>query len=501
VAFCLLGGVSTMKNKIFITILIISKFAFPVLQYPSRCYTSVPRSSCGDYYYDCASCIAYTTVKADLAAWFHNAYPTKILVSLGACGYHNGNNYLSFLAECTSDTSAASKAQACAIYDAGTSYYTPVSPEAAGFACPLEVSNVECWELGKVNPQKMPAGVSDTNAIVVRYKYNLETYVDPFEGIAYATDGCAGLTIEGIDGFIANNPFDTTVEIDGIDVDVCRMGEDSVLIGTCSENGLSSSNDGCTGTLPFQYSDNNDSIIIPCSYDDLFDDPDERRPDDSLTNENDTNFTGTDYVEGVNRLSSDMREENALNREIMNDQLDAQKETNSKLFDIKGLLVNINNNMKEGFNNVVDAIFGNGDTSFSDSGLSNWEGSGYFGDTTGIDTIGNGNLAGTSDINGFIDSLRGELGNDSLDTLINDADTIGIGAVFEQFEIDIYSADCDCNSEWFEYEDFPFIGTLTIDICPYNVDTYTKILFKIISGLTLFLFYRKYLFKVFLETL
>ena len=121
--------------------------------------------------------------------------------------------------------------------------------------------------------------------------------------------GCASIYYDGdsLERMNAHNICDTT---DGVYVCNCAYNG-KLLSGPCDQNNLDTS---CGGQLPFYYTNNNDSIINPCRFPskDIFTPEGVQRPDSAIVNTSTSGVKGTEYMQGVNRLSSDLRNEGAL---------------------------------------------------------------------------------------------------------------------------------------------------------------------------------------------
>ena len=371
------------------------------------------------------------------------------------------------------DASACECYQSCYASQSGNygswNYYPYCDPE--------WVQGVDCYELGDENPEKPlnpGSPISDGKWVHVKYRFadgSDSTFKTVLSG------GCSAITVDG-DTVERMNAHDHVDTIDGVGIESCYYNG-RVLSGSCYDNGLDT---GCGGEIPLKYTNKNDSILNDCKFGSGYLDGDEpdrdtRRADDSLLSESGSGVTGQEYMEGMNRLSSDLREEHSLDREEMIKNREQQEEQTGLLSKIKGILQTIKERL-----------------TYSDTQTIYWQ------DTVGMGDIDSGTIA-SGDTGTIFDSYRSQFGVDSLDTTYDDIDTAGIQGVYDQFKIDIYEEDCECNSEWFVFNDFPIVGELTINICGYGIEVITKPLLKLMAIFVIFVFYRESIFKALMEGL
>ncbi|NLM66446.1 MAG: hypothetical protein GX180_04635 [Enterococcus sp.] len=351
-------------------------------------------------------------------------------------------------------------------------------PGCAGFL-PFYIEKTKCYELGSENPLKpLTPGIPQTDGKWVRVIFTMSNGATTYDSTVQTvlSGGCSGVEIDG-EKMRKSNAYDSSFTIDGATINICSY-DDTIYSGTCAENGL---NTGCGGQVPFTYNNNNDSILNDCfgygSVNDL--DTFLKRPGSDLQIQSDTSVTGSQYASGINNLASEMRAENALNRDISNKQLEEQKKSNNLLNTLKGALAGISNSIK----NLLSIP----DSASKSSKLSEYENGGLI-DSTGFDL----NIGDSLQI---IQDLRGRYIEDTLtDTIDYQVDSAGISEIFEGFSIDFGESDCDCNPEWFRIE-VPNFTEFYIDICPYNIDTWCKYIFKILGAIVLFVFYRNSIYK------
>lgn len=344
---------------------------------------------------------------------------------------------------------------------------------------PFEIVNTKCYELGMENPLKpLNPGAPMNNGKWVRLIFTISNGVDSYDSTVQTvlSGGCSGVEIDG-QPMRKSNAYDSSFTMDGAQIKICSY-DDTILAGSCAENGI---NTGCGGQVPFTYNNNNDSILNDCfgygSIDDI--DTNLQRTGTNIDIQSDEGTTGSQYASGINHLSSEIRSENALNREISNKQLEEQKKGNNLLRTITGALA--------GISNTIKSMLGVPDSASKSAQLSEYENGGLI-DSTGFQLdIGDSLQA--------MQEIRSKFTNDTLtDTIDYQVDSAGISEIFEGFKVDFGNTDCDCNSEWFRIE-VPHFTEFYIDICQYNIDTKTKYIFKILAAIILFVFYRNTIYK------
>jgi len=422
----------------------------------------------------------YASVLGDFLVWFRTEYPdynirsyeyyshNSVYPLVRVAGYANNHETNdSIFCFCTSiDTLKYSRL----LYN----YFERCNPRT--------IENTECFELGREDPLRpqLP-GFPKANGKWVRVRYIYSDGSDStFETVL--SNGCSGIIVDG-DTLERMNAHDDSALVDGAQLPQC-LYNGNVYSGTCAENGLDTS---CGGQLPFPVP-NVDSIINPCASRES--QPD-RRPDDSLSNQSDTGVTGSEYTEGINRVSSDIRQEHAADREVMKEQLDEQKKGNGILGQIASTLSTISGKISQ----IINKIGGGSSDSVDQSELDGVQNTGYF-DSSGIGNIDTGTFI-LGDSLTLYNQLR-SLRSDTLDTLVS-VDTSGVGGIFAPFIIDVFNGDCECEDDWFSASEFPFVGTISLDICPYNINSITKPLFKLVAVFILFVFYRNFIFSLIMK--
>ena len=342
-----------------------------------------------------------------------------------------------------------------------------------------EIVKTKCYELGLENPLKpLTPGIPQTDRKWVRLIFTISNGSDSYDSTVQTvlSGGCSGVEVDG-QPMRKSNAYDSSFTMDGAKIKVCSY-DDTILAGTCAENGL---NTGCGGQVPFTYSNDNDSILNDCfgygSVNDI--DTSLQRPGSDWQIQSDSALSGSDYSSGINHLSNEIRSENALNREISNKQLEEQKKSNNILNTLRGALSGISSSIKN-LLRIPDSVS-------TASKLSEYENDGLI-DSTGFDL----NIGDSLQI---IQGLHDRFINDTLtDTIDYQVDSAGVSELFEGFNVDFGNTDCDCNSEWFHIQ-VPNFTEFYIDICPYNIDSWCKYIFKILAAIVLFVFYRTSIYK------
>lgn len=419
---------------------------------------------------------------------YRTTYPTRYPISMQ---FSSGAHYqCHYYVEYINHSNGVSDSMKCECTEhLPTSYSIPVGMLSAGsMNCAWmqpTIINVTCIDMGAENPLLPKNGVPTTNGRWVRLKYiTVSAYGDTsdttFETVL--SGGCDAVTFNG-DTVERQNAHDICDSVDGIRTCNCAyMGQ--ILSGSCAENGLDTT---CMGQLNFHLTNKNDSIINDCIVDDSVPG---QRPDDSLPPAGDSALTGNQYNNGANQISSDLRNEHALDREAMKKQLDQSIEQTGLLGKILNGVLSVNQSIKNIFNKMVDST-----NLPSVSGYS-----GIMGDTSGTGYIDTGNVV-SGDTGTLFSSIRNKYAADTSDTAL---DTSGVGtridSVFSPFIVNFYESDCDCNDEWLKLTNFPFVGDLYIDICPYQLDVIMKPILKFIAVFILFVFYREFFIKTIMDS-
>lgn len=482
-------------------------------------YAACP-GQCGIYSSTATTNIGWTSVasKADfetnsspgsIAAWWHGLYPYQHLLSYQ---YYDGNgmpkNYRISVRSTGSIYSLNDSLRCvCANCEFPSVYEHDVHNYSGQyFSCSQnmpQVQSVKCFELGLENPLKpLTPGTPVTNG---KWVHVTMTTYNPAGGATtdsvfktVLSGGCSAITIDG-DTVKKMNATDTTTSVDGVTFHFCRYNG-QVLNGSCSDNGLDT---GCGGQTPFSYSLYGDSIINTCKSGQSIDPPDsaEQRPDDTINNNSDTALTGGQYMEGINRLSSDLRKENALNREISQKHLNEAVSQTSLLNRIIEGIAAVNKNLREGFASVVDKLTGLGGASDSLSADGLDSAGNAFGGYGGLDTIDTGTFA-YGDTGVLFQQFRSLYGGDTLDT--TEVDTLAIqqkiDSVAGAFSVYMDDGDCGCENAWFDLNNVPYVNTLNLNVCSYNIDQITKPLLLLVAAFILFVFYRDFFIKVIFDS-
>ena len=345
------------------------------------------------------------------------------------------------------------------------------------------INSVKCYELGAENPLKpktINSPVENGKWVYLVYNVTKNNHTYDSTTKTVVSGGCSGISVDGkpLDKL---NAHDSSSMLDGVNVKFCKYNG-AILSGSCEDNGLDTA---CAGKTPFNYTNNNDSIVNPCKFDDNNIDSidnNTKRETPPIENNSDSNTTGKEFVEGMNKLSDDIRSEHALDRELQSEQNEESKKHTSLLSSMLGVLISINKNIVDNFKKMFEG----GTEADSLSNVGNI-----------IDTAGTGYSLG--DTSALMNKLRGKITSDTVDTLINEVDSNTVAQIFDKFKIDFGTGDCDCNNQWFPIETINN-HKIYIDICPYNINVVTKWIFKLVVIFILFVFYRDTFFKVLMKS-
>jgi len=350
-----------------------------------------------------------------------------------------------------------------------------------------------CWELGTLSELKNNTNFVNGKYVRVILKYDRQTaQCHDTEFVALVSNGCSGIEIDG-DTMYRDNAKQSSRMVDGVNMPQCWY-DGRLYDGPCEAMGLDTN---CGGQLPFPVNDNhNDSLVNPCASNseiDSFSRGDYSRdtPDSNFATTSTSPLQIAQYFQGVNRVVATLKDEHEKDRDLMGLQFEEQKKHTGIFGNILNAIGGVNTNLRDMLTRLNNL---GGSSSDSVNGYT------VDGNGTLFDTAGSGGES-TSEIpigdTGTIFSAMRARASDSLyDTSFSVADSDSVASFYNGFKVNIFTGNCDCNEQWFDQADFPFLGTLTIDICRYNIETYTRPLFLFLAAFTLFILYRNWFFDL-----